>query len=106
MILNLPNEGQVEDLPLGAIVETPATIEEGAVRAIPQGALPPDVAGLVRQVAAHAGVAAEAAVTGDRELAVRALAIHPLVRDLATAEALVDAYGRAHSRPLPGEGSP
>ena len=106
VILNLPNEGQVEDLPLGAIVETPATIDAGAVRAIPQGALPPDVAGLVRQVAAHAGIAAEAAVTGDRELAVHALAIHPLVRDLATAEALVDAYGRAHSRPLPGEGSP
>ena len=101
VILNLPNDGQVEDLPLGSIVETPATIEAGVVGPLPQGALPSDVAGLVRQVAAHAVVTAEAAVTGDRSLAVRALAIHPLVRDLATAKALVDAYLSAHERLLP-----
>jgi len=102
VILNLPNEGQVEDLATGAIVETPATIDGGVVRALPQGALPPEVSGLVRQVAAHAAVAAEAAVTRDRSTAVRALAIHPLVRDLAAAEALVDAYLAAHARFLPG----
>ena len=102
VILNLPNEGQVEDLATGAIVETPATIDGGVVRALPQGALPPEVSGLVRQVAAHAAVASEAAVTRDRSTAVRALAIHPLVRDLAAAEALVDAYLAAHARFLPG----
>ena len=102
VILNLPNEGQVEDLATGAIVETPATIDGGVVRALPQGALPSEVSGLVRQVAAHAAVAAEAAVTRDRSTAIRALAIHPLVRDLAAAEALVDAYLAAHARFLPG----
>lgn len=100
-ILNLPNEGQLEDLPIGAIVETPATIEGGEVAPIPQGSLPATVSGLVRQVAAHAALTAEAALTGDRRLAVEALVVHPLVRDLSTAEALVDAYLTAHADLLP-----
>lgn len=102
VILNLPNDGQVTDLPPGAIVETPATIEGGAVTPIEQGSLPGEVSGLVRQVAAHAALAAEAAASGDRDLAVRALAIHPLVRDLATAVSLADAYFVAHAAFLPG----
>jgi 6-phospho-beta-glucosidase len=102
VILNLPNEGQVADLPTGAVVETPAWIDAGAVTPIDQGSLPPEVSGLVRQVAAHARLAAEAAAGGDRDLALRALAIHPLVRDLATAESLVDAYFAAHAAFLPG----
>jgi 6-phospho-beta-glucosidase len=101
VILNLPNEGQVSDLPAEAIVESPAWIDGGAVHPIAYGTLPDVVTGLVRQVTAHAGVAAEAAATGDRALAVQALAIHPLVRDLATAESLVDAYFAAHAAFLP-----
>jgi 6-phospho-beta-glucosidase len=102
VILNLANEGQVADLPTGAIVETPAWIDAGAVTPIDQGELPTEIAGMVRQVAAHARLAAEAAADGDRDVAVRALAIHPLVRDLATAESLVDAYFAAHGAFLPG----
>src|SRR5215213_6462200 len=102
VILNLPNEGQVADLPTGAIVETPAWIDAGAVTPIDQGELPTEIAGMVRQVAAHARLAAEAAADGDRDVAVRALAIHPLVRDLTTAESLVDAYFAAHAAFLPG----
>ena len=100
-ILNLPNVGQVEDLPSGAIVETPAVLRGRDVEPISQGAMPAEVAGLVRQVAAHAALAAEAAVTGDRALAVKAMAIHPLVRSVGTAESLVDAYLSAHAAHLP-----
>jgi 6-phospho-beta-glucosidase len=100
-ILNLPNEGQVEDLPDGAVVETPALIKGRTWKAIPSGSLPGEVSGLVRQVAEHARLAAEAAVTGDRTLCVKALAIHPLVRSLNTAEALTDAYLKAHAEYLP-----
>ena len=100
-ILNLPNEGQIEDLPLGTIVETPALIRAGAVEAIPLGALPPEVSGLVRQVAVHAALTAEAALAGDRTLAWKALAMHPLVRDLDQARSLLDAYLTAHAAHLP-----
>jgi 6-phospho-beta-glucosidase len=101
VILNLTNEGQVEDLPAGVIVETPAAVHGRAVTPIPQGPLPPEVSGLVRQVAAHAALTAEAALTGDRGLALEALAIHPLVRSLDQAEAMLDAYLTAHAAYLP-----
>jgi len=92
-ILNLPNAGQVDDLPDATIV--------AGVSPVPQGALPVEVSGLVRQVAVHAAMTAEAAVTGDRELAVTALAVHPLVRSLNLADALVGAYLDAHAAHLP-----
>jgi 6-phospho-beta-glucosidase len=100
-ILNVPNAGQVPDLPGGAIVETPCSVVGRTARPIPQGPLPPDVVGLVRQVVEHARLTAEAAVAGDRGLAVRALLAHPLVRSLDVAERLVDAYLVAHAEHLP-----
>lgn len=100
-ILNLPNLGQIDDLPQGAVVETPALVNGRTWNAIDQGALPSEVSGLVRQVAEHARLTAEAAVTGDRALCVKALAIHPLVHSLNTAERLTDAYLQAHAQYLP-----
>ncbi len=100
-ILNLPNSGQVGDLPRGTVVETPCTVEGRIIEPIPQGVLPPEVSGLVRQVAEHARLTAEAAATGDRALAVKAMAVHPLVRSLDTAGSLVGEYLEAHSAYLP-----
>ena len=104
-ILNLPNAGTVDDLPDGAIVEAPARVRGSTFEPIPQGPLPEGVIGLVRQVADHARLTAEAAVTGDRELAVRALALHPLVASTAKARALVDDYLIAHASQLPRFGA-
>ena len=84
-----------------AIVETAAMVHGRVVEPIPQGSLPPEVSGMVRQVAAHAELTAEAAVTGDRALAVTALAVHPLVRSVNLADALVGAYLDAHAAHLP-----
>jgi len=91
----------VEDLPVGTIVETPAWIEDASVTPLPQGPLPIEVSGLIRQIAAHAALTAEAALEGDRALAVKAMAIHPLVRNLDQAASLVDAYLAAHAGHLP-----
>lgn len=100
-ILNLPNAGTVDGLPDGAIVEAPTTVAGPIFTPIPQGGLPAGVVGLVTQVAEHARLTAEAAATGDRELAVRALAIHPLVGSATQARALVDDYLSAHAAQLP-----
>jgi 6-phospho-beta-glucosidase len=100
-ILNVPNRGAIEGLQNDAVVETPCRVKGRHVQAIAQGPLPSAVAGLVAQVAEHARLSAEAAVTGDRELAVRALLAHPLVRSLDVAERLVDAYLGAHARHVP-----
>ena len=55
----------------------------------------------MRQVAEHARLAAEAAATGDRDLAVLAMLAHPLVRSLSTAERLVDEFLAAHAAHTP-----
>ena len=104
-ILDLPNRGQVDELPVGAIVETPAGIRGGVVEAIPQGSMPAEVVGLVRQVVEHCRLTAEAAVTGDRRLALKALLSHPLVLDVDTAQRLLDSYLDAHAAFLPMFGS-
>jgi 6-phospho-beta-glucosidase len=54
------------------------------------GPMPEQVAGLVLQMTAHARLASEAAVTGDPELALRAMMAHPLVNDIAAAEAMLE----------------
>lgn len=95
-VLNLPNRGQVADLPTGAIVETPALIHGKSFEPILQGPLPAEVAGLVRQVAEHARVAAEAAATTDPRLLVKAMALHPLIRSVDLAERLSEAYLAVH----------
>ncbi len=100
-ILNVRNGGAVTDLPEDAAVEVPCRLMGRLAQPIAQGPLPAIVAGLVRQVAEHARLTAEAAVTGDLEIAVRAMVAHPLVRSVATAERLVDAYLEAHAAHLP-----
>jgi 6-phospho-beta-glucosidase len=54
------------------------------------GPMPEQVAGLVLQMTAHARLASEAAVSGDRELMVRAMVAHPLVNDIASAESMLE----------------
>jgi 6-phospho-beta-glucosidase len=54
------------------------------------GPMPEPVAGLVLQLTAHARLASEAAVTGDRRLALRAMMAHPLVNDITAAEEMLD----------------
>lgn len=100
-VLNVPNRGAIADLPDDAIVEVPCRVRGRLVQPIAMGRLPSHSAGLVRQVAEHARLAADAAVAGDRDLAVRALALHPLVRTLRAAEAIVDEMLTAHREHLP-----
>ena len=45
----------------------------------PQAPLAPELLGLVQHVAAYERLAAEAAVSGDREIAAKAMLAHPLV---------------------------
>lgn len=101
VVLNVPNRGAIADLPADAIVEVPCRVRGRLVQPLAMGPLPSHSAGLVRQVAEHARLAAEAAVTGDVDLAVRALALHPLVRSLGSAQGLVVELLAAHAAYLP-----
>jgi 6-phospho-beta-glucosidase len=90
LVLNLPNRGAIDGLPDDAIVEVPCTLRGREVERHRMGPMPDQVAGLVLQMTAHARLASEAAVTGDRTIALHALMAHPLVNDIAAAEAMLD----------------
>ncbi|WP_369070516.1 family 4 glycosyl hydrolase [Kineococcus terrestris] len=91
-VLDVRNGGTVAGLPEDAVVEVPVVLD--ARGATPVALPPPDLhqLGLMAQVKAVERLTIEAALTGERERAVQAFAVHPLVRDLATARALVDGY--------------
>jgi len=78
-------------------VEIPARIDATGAAPLPLAPLAPELRGLVQAVKSYEELAVEAAITGDRTLAVKALLAHPLVgryelaRDLVAA--LIDANG-------------
>jgi alpha-galactosidase len=100
-IVNLPNTGQIDNLPRGAVVETLA--ELGAAGAVPLtvGALPLGVLSTLQPHAVNQELIAQASLTGDRQLALQAMVNDPLVGNLKTARALLDDLLEAHASYLP-----
>jgi alpha-galactosidase/6-phospho-beta-glucosidase family protein len=78
-IVNLPNAGQVRDLPLGAVVETYGALNGTGASGIVFGELPPPVAALVHPHVFNQEAVVQAGLTGDRDLAFRAFLNDPLV---------------------------
>ncbi|MYS19217.1 6-phospho-beta-glucosidase [Streptomyces sp. DvalAA-14] len=93
LILNVPGGGAVSCLDPAAVVEVPC--EVGAFGARPLPVAPPDEhqAGLMLTLKSVERAAIEAAATGSRTAALRALALHPLVDSPAVADRLLTAAG-------------
>ena len=107
-IVNTRNRGAIADLPFDCAVEVAASVDGRGPAPLVQGRLPLKVRGLVQQVKAYEQLTVEAAVTGDRETAIWALANNPLVGSYTGATTLVDALLQAHREYLPaffGKGS-
>jgi len=64
-------------------------------------ALAPEMAGLVQHAKAYERLAIEAAVTGDRGVALQALMANPLVGDYDVAGPLLEALLEANAERLP-----
>ena len=90
--VNIPNQGHIANLPKGAIIELPAVVGGWGIRGLNIGPLPKIVAELCRREIAVASLSVDAAVTGDRQIALQALLLDPCVNDLDTARAILDAY--------------
>ncbi|MBQ9099433.1 MAG: alpha-glucosidase/alpha-galactosidase [Clostridia bacterium] len=89
--VNLPNVGQIPNLPLGAVVETNAVFTSDTVTPVMAGELPTAIYPLIARVVAEQEQVVEAAMTRDLDLAFRAFANDPLVTvDLPTARQLFD----------------
>jgi alpha-galactosidase/6-phospho-beta-glucosidase family protein len=87
--INLPNSGQMEGIPHGAVVETNAYLTNNSVKPVCAGALPPDVQSLVVRNVYNQETILRAGIKKDAELAFRAFINDPLVAlDLTTAQKL------------------
>ncbi len=75
---NVMNHGLISNLPEGACVEVPCFVDNLGVHPTPVGALPPICAALNQSNLSAQGMAVQAALTGDRELAFHAVFVDPL----------------------------
>lgn len=90
--VNVPNGGAIPNLPVETIVELPAYVDGAGVHPLSLPPLPPPIAELCRREAALVEVVVEAGVTGDRDLALQALLLDPMVNDIGRAQAILDDY--------------
>ena len=99
--VDLRNNGTVAGLPDDAVVEVPATVDAAGAHPLRVAPLAPELLGLVQAVTAYEVLTIEAARTGDRRVALRALLANPLVRQWELVEPLLDAILDANRALLP-----
>ena len=99
--VNVPNRGAIPDLPDDMVVEVPGYVDRSGVVPLAQGRLPRQVVGLVKMLGEYQALTAQAAWSGTRIDAIRALASNPLCYSLEVAERLYDEMAAAHSDYLP-----
>jgi 6-phospho-beta-glucosidase len=101
LYVNVPNRGALADFPADLVVEVPGFVDSQGATPLAMGHLPRHLAGLVKMLGEYQALTAEAAWSGTRRDAIRALASHPLVFSYTTAEALYDEMAAAHRHSLP-----
>jgi len=89
-VVDVRNDGALPDLAATAVVEVPSRIDRDGAHPLPLAPLAPKERELVEAVKAYEMLAVEAARTGDRGAALRALVANPLARDVANPEGLLD----------------
>jgi alpha-galactosidase len=98
---NLPNVGQIANLPYGATVETPVVVDGAGVHPVHMGALPEPVAELCRREIAVGQLCVDAAIEGSREKALQCLLLDPVITDIGTARKILDDYLTSYKEYLP-----
>jgi alpha-galactosidase/6-phospho-beta-glucosidase family protein len=105
-IINVPNRGQIDNLPREAVVETLGVVGPTGAYGISVGALPPGILSAVQSHVVNQELIVDAALAGDRGLALQALLGDPLVHDFRTAPRMLDELLAAHARYLPQFSAP
>ena len=98
---NLPNVGQISNLPLGATVETPVVVDGDGIHPVHVGAFPEPVAEILRREITVARLSVDAAVEGSREKALQCLLLDPVVNDFELAQQVLDDYLTSYKEYLP-----
>jgi alpha-galactosidase/6-phospho-beta-glucosidase family protein len=88
-VMNLPNSGQIPRLPAGAVLETMGVVDGLGARPFAVGELPTAIHSILERHVANQELIVEAALTGDRALALEALVNDPQVLDFDLAPRLL-----------------
>lgn len=99
--VNLPNRGQIPNLPAEAVVESPAVATSAGLRPIGLPPLPPGLAGTLATRFQWVETIVEAALEGSRTKFIQALVLDGAVSELPVAEALADELLAAQAAWLP-----
>ena len=94
--LDVVNNGTIPNLPDDAIVEAPGVISGAGVAPLRMAALPDEIAEWARRQVTVQALSVEAAVSGDRRTALRAMALDPVVDSYAAAQKVLDELLEAH----------
>ncbi len=96
LAVNLPNQGKISNLPPEAVVEVPAVVGAAGITGLAVGALPAAIAAVLTARSQQQEITVQAALSGDRALALQALALDPLVPSPAVAASILDDAIEAH----------
>ncbi|MCS6711776.1 6-phospho-beta-glucosidase [Brachybacterium sp. EF45031] len=91
LILNVRNGSTLPQLPADAVVEVPCRVDAHGPEPLEVSGLPGHALGLVQTVKEVERTVIRASTTGSRDLAVEALALHPLVDGFGVARRALDA---------------
>ena len=83
---NVRNDGYITNLPAGCCVEVPVFVDRRGLHPVRVGAIPPQLAALNQSNVTVQSLAVEAALAGDPEYAVHAIALDPLTSACCTLE--------------------
>jgi alpha-galactosidase len=98
---NLPNVGQVDNLPRGAVIETQALYDNDSVHPLTYGPLRPLLVSTLVQHCLAQELTVQAAIKGDRRLVIEAMLTQPHVHDFAVVPKMVDDLLEANREFLP-----
>lgn len=96
MILDVPNDGLVPQLPSETVIEVACRVDADGIHPLPVAPPTLDQLGLMARLRAAEQFALEASLSGDRDLAWRAFAEHPLVNSPELGARLLDGYVAGH----------
>lgn len=99
--VNCQNRGAVTNLPYDSAIEVAAVITKDGPKPIAIGELAYTISGTIQMIKSFERMVCEAAVKGDRDLAVAALNLNPLVTSDPLANVIVDELLEAHRKYLP-----
>lgn len=99
--VNTRNNGAISDIDPNSAVEVNCVITRQGPIPLTTGELPVPIKGLVQQIKSFERTAAQAAVTGDYNMALLAMTINPLVPSDTDAKSMLDELLAAHKEYLP-----